>query len=102
VGKPQLILVDSSHQYGHTLRELDLWVAQMPVGAIMALHDTSPFAQAWDPTGEGGVLRALEEWLPRHSEVVALILNRFTKAGDDANALVYKDACGMGILQRTH
>jgi len=99
-GPPQLILVDSSHQYRHTLKELDLWVAELPVGAIMALHDTSPLAQGWDPTGEGGVLRALTEWLPDHPEVVSLMLNRFTKAGDDGNELVYKDGCGLGILQK--
>jgi predicted O-methyltransferase YrrM len=99
-GEPQLILVDSSHQYRHTLTELDRWVPQLPVGAIMTLHDTSRFAQAWDPTGEGGVRRALDEWLPLHPEVASLSLNAFTKPGDDGDALVYKDACGLGILQK--
>jgi predicted O-methyltransferase YrrM len=98
-GPPQLILVDSSHQYGHTLRELSLWVPVLPVGAIMLLHDTTPYAQQWDSTKEGGVLRAIEEWLPAHPEVVFTNLNAFD-VFDDANEYVYKDACGMGILQK--
>jgi predicted O-methyltransferase YrrM len=98
-GPPQLILVDSSHQYGHTLRELALWVPELPTGAIMLLHDTTPFAQAWDSTKQGGVLRAIEEWVPAHPEVVFTNLNAFDLF-DDANDYVYKDACGMGILQK--
>jgi predicted O-methyltransferase YrrM len=99
-GPPQLILLDSSHAYRHTLRELDLWVPQMAPGTIMALHDSSHLAQVWDPTGEGGVVRALEEWVPKHPEVAFLNLNGFAAPGIDGNALVYKDGCGLGILQK--
>lgn len=99
-GKPQLIVLDSSHRYDHTLRELDLWVPQLDRGAIVALHDTSLLAQQWDPSAGGGVLRAIEEWLPLHPEVAFLNLNGFAGEGEDANALVYKDACGLGILQK--
>jgi predicted O-methyltransferase YrrM len=97
---PQLILLDSSHQYGHTLRELDLWVPRMEPGSIMLLHDTSTFAQTFDVAGAGGVQRALDEWLDEHPEAEFLNLNREVVPGSDAAQLVYKDGCGLGILQR--
>jgi predicted O-methyltransferase YrrM len=99
-GMPQLILLDSSHQYEHTLRELDLWVAHMDPGSIMLLHDTSVFAQTFDVAGAGGVQRALAEWLPEHPEAEFLSLNRQVTPGSNAADLVYKDGCGLGILQR--
>jgi predicted O-methyltransferase YrrM len=98
---PQLILLDSSHQYEHTLRELDLWVPRMDPGSIMLLHDTSVFAQTFDVAGAGGVQRALDEWLPDHPEAEFLSLNRQVTPGSNAPDLVYKDGCGLGILQRT-
>jgi predicted O-methyltransferase YrrM len=99
-GPPQLVLLDSSHRYDHTLEELDLWVPRLTRGAIMLLHDTSRLAQQWDPSASGGVLRAIDEWLAGHRDVAFLNLNGFAHAGDDANALVYKDGCGLGILQK--
>jgi predicted O-methyltransferase YrrM len=99
-GMPQLILLDSSHQYEHTLRELDLWVPRMEPGSIMLLHDTSVFAQTFDAAGAGGVQRALDEWLSDHPEAEFLSLNRHVKPGSNAADLVYKDGCGLGILQR--
>lgn len=99
-GDPELILVDSSHQYTHTLAELDLWAAQMKVHSIMLLHDTSQFASRYDSTGAGGVSRAIQEWLPAHPEFGYINLNRHVQLGVDANNLVYKDGCGLGILQR--
>jgi predicted O-methyltransferase YrrM len=99
-GMPQLILLDSSHQYEHTLRELDLWVPRMEAGAIMLLHDTSVFAQTFDVAGAGGVQRALAEWLSDHPEAEFMSLNRQVTPGSNAAELVYKDGCGLGILQR--
>jgi predicted O-methyltransferase YrrM len=99
-GPPELLLVDSSHAYGHTLRELDLWAPRLPPGAIVLLHDASLFAQQFDPTGEGGVRRAIAEWLPRHPGWEGMTLNGHVAPGADGDALVYKDACGLGILQR--
>jgi predicted O-methyltransferase YrrM len=99
-GMPQLILLDSSHQYAHTLRELDLWVPRMEPGSIMLLHDTSVFAQTFDTAAAGGVQRALDEWLPAHPEAAFVSLNRQVAPQDNAADLVYKDGCGLGILQR--
>jgi predicted O-methyltransferase YrrM len=98
--EPELLLIDSSHAYEHTLRELDLWVPKIPVDGLVLLHDTSIFAQEFDPTGEGGVRRALDEWLPHHPEVRALSLNGHEMRGVDGNDIVYKDGCGLGIMQR--
>ena len=97
---PQLLLIDSSHQYAHTLRELDLWVPRLPVGAIVLMHDTSQFATGYDSNGEGGVKRAVEEWVPKHPEVNFLNLNGHVVDGTDGNTLSYKDGCGLGIMQR--
>jgi predicted O-methyltransferase YrrM len=98
--EPELILLDSSHQYEHTLRELDLWVPRMHQGSIMLLHDTSVFAQTFDTAAAGGVQRALDEWLPAHPEAAFMSLNRQVTPQDHAADLVYKDGCGLGILQR--
>jgi predicted O-methyltransferase YrrM len=99
-GAPELLLVDSSHAYGHTLRELDLWTPRLPPGALLLLHDASDFATGFDPTGEGGVRRAIDEWLPRNPGWTGMTLNGHVAPGADGDALVYKDACGLGILQR--
>ena len=99
-GPPELLLVDSSHAYAHTLRELDLWTPRLPVGALVLLHDASAFAAGFDPTGEGGVRRAIDEWLPGHPHWTGMTLNGHVAPGADGDALVYKDACGLGILQR--
>jgi predicted O-methyltransferase YrrM len=99
-GPPELVLVDSSHAYSHTLAELDLWTPRLPVGGLVLLHDASEFATAFDPTAEGGVRRAIAEWLPDHPAMAGLTLNGHVAPGADGDALVYKDACGLGILQR--
>jgi predicted O-methyltransferase YrrM len=99
-GMPQLILLDSSHQYEHTLRELDRWVPRMQRHSIMLLHDSSTYARNWDANDLGGVQQALDDWLPGRSDVAFLNLNR--QVGDPAKPgeLVYQDGCGLGILQK--
>ena len=52
-GQPELIIIDSSHQYAHTIDELNLWTAGLPKGAIVLLHDTSGQATEYDPTRRG-------------------------------------------------
>lgn len=63
-GQPTLVIVDSSHMYEHTTRELPLWYEALSPGGLMVLHDTSEVARGCDNTNQGGVPRALEEWLP--------------------------------------
>jgi predicted O-methyltransferase YrrM len=100
-GAPEVVLVDSSHAYAHTLAELDLWSAELPPGGLILLHDASVFAQQFDPTVQGGVHRAIGEWLARSPGWTGMTLNGSVAPGADGNALVYKDACGLGILQRS-
>jgi hypothetical protein len=97
---PQLIVLDSSHQYEHTVRELDLWVVQMEQHTLMLLHDTSTYARAWDTGGLGGVQKALDDWLPGRDDVEVLNLNRRIGEHGTSDELVYQDGCGLGILQK--
>jgi predicted O-methyltransferase YrrM len=93
-----LVFIDSSHQYGHTLRELDLWYPALPPGGLILLHDVSQFASTFDTTNSGGVYRAVTEWQKRnHSAVICL--NSFVFAGYN-RPLAYKDGCGVGIIQK--
>jgi len=97
---PELILLDSSHQYEHTLRELDLWVPAMVPQSIMLLHDTSTYAREWDQNDRGGVQQALDDWLPGRTDVAVLNLNRRVGEPGVKPPLVYQDGCGLGILQK--
>jgi predicted O-methyltransferase YrrM len=97
---PQLILLDSSHQYEHTLRELDLWVPAMDPQTIMLLHDTSTYARSWDQGGKGGVQKALDDWVPKRKDVAFLNLNRRVGEPGVSDDLTYRDGVGLGILQK--
>lgn len=99
-GAPQLVLIDSSHQFGHTLRELDLWYGALAPGGIIFLHDVSLFAQKYDATAEGGVLKAVEVWKEK-TGITPFLLNRFVDGTQSPDELVYRDGCGMGIIQKT-
>jgi cephalosporin hydroxylase len=44
-GPPELVLIDSSHAYAHTLAELDLWTARLPVGGLVLRLDEQ--ASGW-------------------------------------------------------
>ena len=97
---PQLIVLDSSHQYEHTLRELDRWVPRMERNTLMLLHDTSTYARGWDAGGHGGVQQALDDWLPKRRDVAYLNLNRQIGDPDKPGDAVYQDGCGLGIIQK--
>jgi len=95
---PQLVFIDSSHQYEHTLKELDLWYGQLPQGGLLVLHDTSRFAAVFDSTGKGGVFRAVSEWCALRG-VPSLMLNSFV-AGGSPGDYPYLDGCGLTIIQK--
>jgi predicted O-methyltransferase YrrM len=99
-GMPQLILLDSSHQYEHTLRELELWVPRMEPFSLLLLHDTSTYATSFDTAGAGGVQKALDDWMPGRPDVAYISLNRQVAPEDHAAQLTYKDGCGLGIVQK--
>lgn len=98
-GAPNLVIVDSSHEYAATLAELDLWYPLLAPGGVIFLHDTSRFAEDFDVTKAGGVRRAFNEWRTAHPEVEALLLNGESRTMEGRRPL-YKDACGVGILHK--
>lgn len=96
--QPSLVFIDSSHQYQHTLAELNLWWEALRPGGILLFHDASMFAAQYDSTSNGGVNRALAEWTSSR-DVSAILLNR-TVHNHPLSALTYQDGCGLGILQK--
>jgi predicted O-methyltransferase YrrM len=98
-GDPELIILDSSHEYRSTLAELDLWYAALAPGGLLVLHDVSEFAAGFDVTQQGGVRRAFVEWRKNHPEVEALSLNNESRSME-ANRPLYKDACGVGLIHK--
>jgi predicted O-methyltransferase YrrM len=58
-----VVFVDASHNYVHTGREIDAYWPKVRPGGYMLFHDASEHARVYDPKGEGGVRRALDEWL---------------------------------------
>lgn len=97
--EPELILLDSSHEYLATLRELELWYPILQVGGIFLLHDVSRFAADFDLTRQGGVRRAFAEWRRAHPEAEAICLNAESQTMDLPRPL-YKDACGLGLIHK--
>ncbi len=98
-GAPGLIILDSSHEYRATLRELDLWYAALDAGGLLVVHDVSRFAQTFDVTGEGGVRRAFDEWRAANPEPETFLLNGAARSMDLPRPF-YKDACGLGLIHK--
>jgi len=94
-GPPELIFIDSSHQYRHTLEELDLWSSVVAPGGFIFLHDASDSASEYDMNGLGGVRAALEEWLPKHQEIRTIICD---SDHENITRPVYQDPCGFALL----
>ncbi len=92
-GPFELIYVDSSHAYAATLEELDLmfereWVAE---GGMVVFHDAALYAASFDPTGSGGVRRALDEWSDKHHPDFRLQV---------LEPPFWPSGCGLGLLAR--
>ena len=95
---PELVFIDSSHQYEHTLAELDLWYRILMPGGLLLLHDMSRFAAGFDSTGRGGVLRAVSEWSVANG-ISVLGMGGFIDGSLREHA--YGDSCGLGIIQKS-
>lgn len=91
---PDLVFIDSSHQYRHTIDELDLWASEIAPGGLICMHDAAPFAQYQDHSNLGGVSRALEEWCAENSSVEKIVLQSGLSVSP-----VFKDPCGLAIMQ---
>lgn len=98
-GAPELIILDSSHEYGATLRELDLWYNALAPGGLLVVHDVSRFAQTFDVTQSGGVRRAFDEWRLANPTAEAILLNGEARSMDLPRPF-YKDACGVGLIHK--
>jgi predicted O-methyltransferase YrrM len=98
-GAPELIIIDSSHEYESTLLELDLWYPALAPGGLMVLHDVSRFAANFDVTKQGGVGRAFMEWRKAHGEAETFSLNSDARSMDLPRPF-YKDACGIGLIHK--
>lgn len=98
-GAPELVFLDSSHEYRQTLDEIDAWYPVLAAGGLIVLHDTSEFATSFDVTGKGGVRRALKEWREAHLEVDVISLNHNVPAMETPG-MVYQDFCGVGLIQK--
>ena len=96
-GSPSCVLIDSSHQYAHTLAELDLWFGALEPGGLLFLHDASPLAAKYDRSGEGGVRRALDEWLAKPGAPAALTLLGPSVHGNEG---AYADPSGLCLIQK--
>lgn len=96
---PELILLDSSHEYRATIRELELWYPLLQSGGFLFLHDVSRFAAGFDVTKQGGVGRAFQEWRKRHPDAESLCLNGEVPSMELPRP-PYKDACGLGVIHK--
>lgn len=94
-GSPSLVFIDSSHQYRHTLEELDLWSRFVAPRGFICLHDVSDLSRSFDANGLGGVPAALEEWLPKNPNVSGITVD----PGSHHAEAIYLDPCGFGLLQ---
>lgn len=64
---------------------------------MIVMHDASQFATTYDAAG--GVLRALKEWSAKNGVPYFAINERVTgKPGEPRP--VYRDGCGLGLIQR--
>ena len=98
-GAPGLIFLDSSHEYGSTLAELEVWYPELAPGGLLVLHDSSEFAKSFDVTGKGGVARALREWRQAHPGIETFSLNHNVRAMETPH-MIYQDFCGAGLIQK--
>lgn len=98
-GAPELVIIDSSHEYAATLQELDIWYAAVEPGGMLVLHDVSIFAQDFDVTKAGGVRRALSEWRIANPRAEVISLNG-TATSMNLPRPFYKDACGVGLIHK--
>jgi cephalosporin hydroxylase len=98
-GDPELVFIDSSHEYQDTLLELDIWFEALTPGGLIVLHDTSKFAESFDVTNKGGVRRALHEWRRSHPHLECFSLNDNIPAANNPQ-MSYQDFCGVGLIQK--
>jgi predicted O-methyltransferase YrrM len=102
--KPKLVIIDSSHQYKHTSKELSIWSKKIEKFGIIILHDVSKFASEFDYKKLGGVNKALKKFKNENIKFEVCGINEnfhsIKKSISDVNKLTYLDGCGIGIIQK--
>lgn len=91
-GQFDLIYLDSSHAYSTTLQELTLIFGEggwLRSSGCLLLHDAGEHAMQFDPTGSGGVRRAMQEWLAKYSERYHHLI---------LEPPLWPNACGIGLI----
>lgn len=58
-----VLFIDSLHDYSHTKKELELYFKLVRKGGFIFCHDSSELATTYDTKKEGGVRRALKEFV---------------------------------------
>jgi predicted O-methyltransferase YrrM len=96
------VFIDSSHQYAHTLEELDLWYTHVMDHGLIALLSVSEFASQYDSTQSGGASRAIKEWSQIRNVPVFMLNGKVGAPGHKAGFqdLAYKDGGGLGLIQK--
>jgi cephalosporin hydroxylase len=103
--RAEAILLDTSHRYDHTRRELDAWLPRLAPAGVIMLHDThmgdgwfrrldGKVARGWD--NQRGVMRAIEERLGRRYDERTF----FTDITDDFIVQHAPWSSGFTILRR--
>ena len=95
-GDIQCVIIDSSHQYEHTKREIELWYNSLASFGLMFLHDSSLLAKSYDDTNRGGVYRALHEWITENKVSCLNINSEFT----ESDTSPYIDGSGLALIQK--
>jgi predicted O-methyltransferase YrrM len=96
---PQIVIIDSSHEYEHTIKELNLWYQNLKNGGLIFLHDTSDRASLFDTTQAGGIKKSLKDWKTKNLLVEDININK-NHSSDGTSDLVYQDPCGLGIIHK--
>ena len=102
-GRPQMVIIDASHEYAQTLLELDSWYDALEKGGFILLHDCSRFAQQLDPHGQGGVNAAFNQWVKANPGITALSMDPgviHEVVDEDAYSpdFSYQDGFGVGLV----
>ena len=97
-GAPDIVYIDSAHTYDQTFNELNVWMPILRDNGFIFLHDASEFAVKYDYTGNGGVKNAILDW-SKNNGYTYFLWNPGHYG--NLNELVYRDGCGLGMIQKT-
>lgn len=99
-----VLFVDTSHHYDHTVREIDVWFPHLSESAVALFHDTNltpwyrrrdgSIGRAWD--NDRGVIGALEH----HLDISLDESRRFSTIAGKFTVIHYPTCNGLTVLRR--